>query len=237
MANQHVDASIDGSGYRQGHICVFAKPPRPGMVKTRLAAAVGKLGASQLANAFLRDTWDGVSALPWARSILATTEDPLKRIDLFSEMEIWLQGDGDLGQRIERVLQRALRFGPFAMAIGADTPGLPRRLFEQARTALDKADAVLGPCDDGGFYLVGLTGCPRGLFRDLPWSADDTFARTHARLCERGLSVEVIETWFDVDQLEDLHRLRRLIDHGDIIAPATTRVVSRIAASSGGRPR
>lgn len=77
--------------------------------------------------------------------------------------EIWLQGEGDLGARLERILSCALKSSLFAIAIGGDTPGLPSDLFEQARAALHVADAVIGPSEDGGFYLLGMrrtrTGC------------------------------------------------------------------------------
>lgn len=209
-----------------GYVCVFAKPPQPGAVKTRLAAAIGEIEAAQLAAAFLQDTWSGVTMLSWARPILATTAVPASDSNFCPEEQTWLQGDGDLGQRLERIMQRALRSSEFVMAIGADTPGLPTSLFEQARTALAQSDAVLGPCDDGGFYLIGLTRCPSGLLADLPWSTDRTCASTEARLRERGLSVALIDPWFDVDRLDDLVRLRRMIELGEVVAPTTLSIVA-----------
>jgi len=209
-------------------VAVFARVPEPGKVKTRLAASVGADAAASLAAAFLRDTWSALTAIDWVRPVVATT-GPLG-LD-FHEVAVWSQGTGDLGSRIERVLQRALDTSPCAFAIGADTPGLPTRLLEQARAALASADAVLGPCDDGGFYLIGVRGCPTGLLADLPWSQPDTFARVRERLQQRGLVVAVIEHWFDVDRGPDLTRLERLIADGVVIAPATAR-----ALAACGRP-
>ncbi len=137
-----------------------------------------------------------------------------------------MQGEGDLGARIERVLRNALQLASLAIAIGADAPALPARLLEAARDALGRADAVIGPADDGGFYLLGLRTCPVRLLAGLPWSAPDTFARTTERLRERGLRVEVLERWFDVDRPEDLDRLRALIQRGDIHAPSTARLLT-----------
>ena len=111
---------------REAMICIFAKPPVAGQVKTRLAAAVGDLRAAELALAFLDDTVEAVRALPWASAALATPSA------FASTLPILLQGEGDLGARIERILRAALAQAPAAIAIGADAPALPRRLLEAA---------------------------------------------------------------------------------------------------------
>jgi glycosyltransferase A (GT-A) superfamily protein (DUF2064 family) len=119
-----------------------------------------------------------------------------------------------------------LRESPAAIALGADSPGLPLRLVETAREALSKSDAVLGPCEDGGFYLLGLTSCKVGLLSNIPWSQPDTFAQTLARLQQAGMSVSVLETWFDVDTPKDLEQLHSLIETKVIFAPHTAEVLS-----------
>ncbi|MHB8876505.1 MAG: TIGR04282 family arsenosugar biosynthesis glycosyltransferase [Myxococcaceae bacterium] len=205
------------AGRRRGTLCVFAKPPRPGASKTRLAPEVGIHGAAALAEAFLRDTWQLARDVPWARAVLATT-GPTAAVEA---EELWLQGRGDLGERMERVLRRALRQGGFAVAMGADSPGLPLRLLEEARGKLERFDAVLGPSADGGFYLLGLNLCPRGLLHGLPWSRSDTCARTLSRLRGRGLRTALLEPWFDVDRPGDLRRLSALVGGGWLHAPRT----------------
>lgn len=209
-------------------LCVFAKPPRAGEVKTRLAAAIGNAPAAELARAFLEDTWAAASALPWARAVLASTEPSAVERAGSRRGLVWPQGTGDLGERLERVLRRALRESPAALAIGTDTPGLPTPLLLEARSALRRADAVLGPCEDGGFYLLGLRRCPSGLLRDLPWSTADTFRRTVARLRDRGLRTAVISPWFDVDRPADLEWLRTLITRGELNAPRTARALEAL---------
>ena len=200
-------------------ICVFAKPPVAGQVKTRLAAALGEERAAALASAFLLDTIASLRSLPWARPVLASTEA------VESDLPVLLQGEGDLGARIEHVLRAALLLATPAVAIGADAPALPGRLLEAAREALGRADAVIGPADDGGFYLLGLRDCPQGLLAGLPWSAAETCARTLDRLRGRGLRVEVLERWFDVDRPEDLERLRAALGSGEIVAPRTAKIL------------
>lgn len=205
-------------------ICVFAKPPVPGRVKTRLAARFGAAYAAELAAAFLEDTWGLVNSVAWAEPVLATT-GAFPALGWRGAAEVWLQGEGDLGERMERVARRALERADSVLLVGADSPGLPPRLLEQAREALLGADAVLGPSDDGGFYLLGLRRCPEGLLRGLPWSAPTTLAATRARLEERGLAARSIDGWFDVDVPADLERLRAGLERGLIRAPRTAEVL------------
>ncbi|MFN8544505.1 MAG: TIGR04282 family arsenosugar biosynthesis glycosyltransferase [Candidatus Binatia bacterium] len=215
---------------RRGALCVFAKPPMPGRVKTRLVPALGVEGAAHLAHAVLCDTWSSARALPWASPILATTHVFPPALRPAPDAVVWMQGSGDLGRRIERILARALGRFPFAIALGADTPGLPVRFLEEARVALGSADAVVGPTEDGGFYLLGLRRCPRGLLAGLPWSDRDTCARTLERLRARGLITVVLDSWFDIDRPEDLDRLRALLGRGELAAPATCRALGRTQA-------
>jgi rSAM/selenodomain-associated transferase 1 len=211
---------------RTGLIGVFAKPPTPGKAKTRLAAKVGPNRAAELASAFLGDTWALATSVPWARAVLASTDEAPEQFALPGSPEIWLQGEGDLGARLERVVRRGLTEADFVVAIGADSPGLPPLRLDQARAALlSNADAVLGPSEDGGFYLVGLRRCPEGSFSAIPWSDSTTLDATRARLLARGLTVELIEPWFDVDVPDDLERLRGALARGEIDAPRTAAVL------------
>ncbi len=201
-------------------ICVFAKPPVPGRVKTRLIPLLGSRGAAELAKVFLQDTWASVSTLPWVKPVLASTGEGLKDF-LRGPIEIWLQGGGDLGARLEKVSRRALSDHSYVIAVGADSPGLPAKYLEQAREALARADAVIGPSEDGGFYLLGLRKCPTGLLSGIPWSAPTTCLETIAKLQAAGLTVYILDDWFDVDTAQDLERLSTLITAKQIEASKT----------------
>lgn len=207
-------------------VCVFAKPPVAGEAKTRLARVIGEGAAVQLARAFFEDTWAAVSALAWARPILATTAPDASAFGLSGQaVEVWAQGAGDLGARMERVLARAVGEAGCAILIGADLPGLPPEHLEIARDDLAHHEAVLGPADDGGFYLVGLSRVPRGVFDGLRWSAPDTLVQTERRLVERGLTLARAPSWFDVDEIYDLARVRRMLDSEPTRAPRTRAVL------------
>jgi uncharacterized protein len=214
-------------------ICVFVKPPVAGKVKTRLIPIVGANGAAALAEAFFRDTWNGVESLSWALPVVATTDAIDTNIIPRTETQVWLQGGGDLDARIERILRRALRERPFAIALGADSPGIPRQFLDRAHEALQSADAVLGPCEDGGFYLLGVRQCPPGMLSGIPWSRSTTFARTLDRLNELGLKSTVLDSWYDIDRPEDLDRLRSDVARGAIAAPNTSMVLAKLQNAEG----
>ena len=209
-------------------ICIFAKPPVPGTVNTRLAPLVGETGAASLAEAFLRDTIALVEEIDWARLVLATTGPIPDTIARPADTPEWPQGEGDLGERVERVLRRALDDAPFAIALGVDSPGLPRAYLEETRDALGSSDTVLGPCEDGGFYTIALRWCPEGLLADIPWSRSRTMACTHQRLRLFGLTTHFAPTWFDVDRPRDLRRLRAEIEAGHAHAPHTLTVLETL---------
>jgi len=126
---------------------------------------------------------------------------------------------------MEGILRRALDDYPMAIAVGADSPGLPQRHLEMAYEALHEVDAVMGPSDDGGFYLLGLRRCPPNLLVDLPWSQDNTLAQTQARLTQHHLSPTLLEPWFDVDRPEDLARLLTWLRRGIEPAPHTLKLL------------
>lgn len=208
-------------------VCIFAKPPIPGSVKTRLIPELGPERAAELAEAFLEDTVAMVRTLPWAECIIAATKTFAR--PYFKPEEVWLQSEGDLGDRLEKVLRLALKRKPIVLAIGADSPGLPAAYLQTARDALKNADAVLGPSADGGFYLIGLNDCPVGVLEGIQWSHSTTLAATTHKLEQFGMKTVLINPWFDIDSHEDLERLRRLLANDPAAAPKTAELLSRMS--------
>lgn len=203
---------------------VFAKPPRPGSVKTRLAARIGDERAAELAQAMLKDTWGLVSAIDELHPVLATPEPNADHG--LPGVEVWNQGDGDLGARVERMLLRGVGAHGRAFAIGADAPNIPPAVYRQA-LATPREDAVLGRSTDGGFYLLGLSRCEPGLLADLPWSKPDTAAATAGRLRTRGYAVHDLPLGFDIDELADVRRFVKEVPRNQ--APATFGLLDQAA--------
>lgn len=213
-------------------VCIFAKPPVPGRVKTRLAASMGSQAAAELAFAMLHDIWSVVANTPRTMPVLAAAEPGDFDIDVPND-RLWLQHGADLGSRIESILRRGLEIAPAAIALGADSPLVNTRDITFAIEELACVNAVLGPCDDGGFYLLGLNFCPPGVLATIPWSCRVTCDATESRLMSGGMTVTRTRTGFDIDTLADLHRLRRELDcsPGEV-APRTRKWLDDIAWSA-----
>lgn len=211
-------------------VCVFAKPPVAGKVKTRLIPAVGPERAAELAEAFLQDTLDSLGMPKWAEVIIAAT-GPFHRPYLHT-YRVWIQPEGTLDHRIEAILRCALREAPLAIAIGADSPGLPGNTLEEARRLLNSQDAVLGPTTDGGFYLLGVKDCPEGFLAGIEWSRPTTMRDTIHRLRSRGLSLSLMSEWFDIDTPHDLSRLEDLLAQGLVTCTHTRVILENIRNST-----
>jgi uncharacterized protein len=210
-------------------VCIFAKPPRAGHVKTRLARFIGFCEAAALASAMLRDTWSVVQSVPNVVPVLAATEPGSFGIDVPGE-RIWLQPPGDLGSRMEGILRRGLQTRPAAIALGADSPLLTPAHVREALQHLEREDAVMGPCADGGFYLLGVRNCPSGLLTDLPWSRAETYRETERRLHSYGMTVGRTVNLFDVDTVVELEQLRSELEHlPPQIAPETRQWFAEIS--------
>src|SRR5262245_38895290 len=132
---------------------VFAKLPRAGQVKTRLAQAVSPEWAARVASAFLADTLDRMATVAARRFLVHAPDDAAPELaDLVQDrFELLAQGAGNLGERLARFFA-ARPTGP-VVVIGADSPTLPAEFVEEAFIALARSDVVIGPATDGGYYL------------------------------------------------------------------------------------
>ena len=194
---------------RHGRILIFAKFPRPGQVKTRLAQEIGESKAAKLAGHFLEATLANLRGLKPEIEICCAPDESLP------EFQTWLgpgylyspQGPGDLGERLGRGFARVFAQGlKRALAIASDTPDLPPSFLSQAFASLRGHDSVLGPCADGGYYLLGMrreSFEPRA-FLGIDWGGDQVFKQTYEILKNCGHQVRLLSTWRDIDGLDDL---------------------------------
>lgn len=136
--------------------------------------------------------------------------DDLRDITPRHVSEAWPQGDGDLGQRLTRATYQAFQEGAGGVILlGADSPTLPTDLLDQAVASLSKHDAVLGPCDDGGYYLLGLRQPLAALFECIGWGGDQVADQTRQRAAAAGIDLQQLPTWYDLDRVDDLARAAR----------------------------
>jgi rSAM/selenodomain-associated transferase 1 len=192
-------------------VIVFAKAPRPGQAKTRLIPALGEQGAAQLAERLLQLTLEHALGAAIGPVELCVTPDRHHRAFVAASSRLALsiteQGDGDLGQRMARALERSLATQPRALLIGTDAPGLDAAYLRDAARALDHADAVFGPAADGGYALVGLKHPAPALFAAMRWSHARVMADTRKRIIDLGLRHVELAVLHDVDEPADLVHL------------------------------
>ena len=193
-------------------LVIKAKEPAVGRTKTRLCPPLTLVQAAALYEALLRDTIGLVASLEGVQLAVAVT--PPEATDVFHRWSppdtLFLPVTGvDIGHCLDQVLGQLLASGHAgAMAINSDGPTLPDSYLRQALACLDENDLVIGPGEDGGYYLVGLKEPHRDLFRDIEWSTERVTAQTLARAEMLGLTVAMLPAWYDVDTAPDLERLR-----------------------------
>lgn len=194
-------------------LVVMAKKPLVGRTKTRLYPALRDRQAVELYRCFLLDTLGLMRQLEGVQPIVAYL--PSEAEPFFREMappgfRFVPQAGADLGERLDTVLTQCLRSGyRQAVVMDSDSPTLPLAHLRQAFRELDDpaVDVVLGPCDDGGYYLIGLKSPCSALFRGIVMSTSTVMAETVQRARELGLRVVCLPRWYDVDTPEDLLRL------------------------------
>ncbi len=192
-------------------LALFAKQPHPGDVKTRLAAASSPNWAATVAEAFLLDLLDRFAATPRERFLVFTPADAEEYFGNIAggRYRICPQTSGDLGARLASFIQDHLRTGQERIVIlGTDSPTLPPAIVAQAFEELKTADVVLGPALDGGYYLLGCTRKLPPIFAGIDWSGPRVFTETIVRLADPAWRVALLPPWFDVDTLDDWHKLR-----------------------------
>ncbi len=194
---------------------IFAKYPTPGAVKTRMVPPLTPEEAAELHATSLAAVCERVArfAGPQTDPVLVVTPDD-RAVDLQTLVggvdACWPQRDGDLGSRLTRACDRAFAEGSEAvMLFGADSPTIPSSLLNEAVAELAGHDAVLGPCDDGGYYLLALRKPLPALFERIDWGSERVCNQTRQRGQDAGVALHELGSWYDLDRFEDLARARR----------------------------
>src|ERR1051325_226496 len=195
---------------------LMAKAPLAGEVKTRLVPPLTAPEAAALNVCFLRDmaaNIQSVSETEAASGIVVYT--PAGAEAAFGDVlpagfELLVQRGASLGERLCNATDDLLKEGYGAVClINSDSPTLPRSFLIRAieLLATDGDRVVLGAAEDGGYYLIGLKHAHRNLFNRIAWSTSSVLAHTKERAAEIDLRVEMLPSWYDVDDAETLNRL------------------------------
>jgi uncharacterized protein len=191
---------------------VMAKEPAAGRTKTRLCPPLSPPDAARLYEALLHDTIALVSRLRGVRLAVAVT--PASAVATFrlrvpQDALVLPVGGGDIGACLSQATEHLFAEGfSRVLAINSDGPTLPPVYLERALELLDRHDVVIGPSEDGGYYLAGLRRSAPGLFQGIAWSTPRVMAQTVERATTLGLSTALLPPWYDVDTAADLERLR-----------------------------
>jgi rSAM/selenodomain-associated transferase 1 len=211
-----VESIKNGMPFIAKHSCalgIMAKAPSAGIVKTRLTPPLTPEEASLLSSCFLRDTVNNVQGLFRADGVIVYT--PANESSTFVGLtpkgfQLLAQRGESLGDRLLNATSDLLAGGyDSACLINSDSPTLPTAILEAAIETLepDGDRLVLGPAEDGGYYLIGLKRAHQILFDRIAWSTSEVLAHTIDRARQISLEVVILPSWYDVDDTTTLNRL------------------------------
>ncbi|MCW9015277.1 MAG: TIGR04282 family arsenosugar biosynthesis glycosyltransferase [Gammaproteobacteria bacterium] len=198
--------------YPDTKLMLFAKTPEPGKTKTRLIPALGKEAAAELHTRMIRHT--ATTAFAAQFSNIEIQCYPHSRHAVFMDIldqqcvELNKQTGDDLGERMANAFNSALAEFDFAIITGTDAPAISSEYLTAAIDQLKAGtEVVLGPAEDGGYVLIGLSRFNASIFTDIDWGTDQVLQQTLQRIEESGMSVSQLPMLWDVDRAEDLSKL------------------------------
>lgn len=180
-------------------IIVFIKNPERGRVKTRLAATLGDERALRIYRALMTHTRQVAEAVEAQRFLFYS--------DFVDETDEWLpnlfqkdlQHPGDLGQRMAAAFERAFQTADTVLIIGSDCAQLKPDIVNDAIATLRENDVVIGPAEDGGYYMIGMRSYTPQIFEGIEWSTERVLAQTTTMLDQLGLQYAFAPTLSDID--------------------------------------
>ncbi|HBG27932.1 MAG: hypothetical protein A2Y10_18335 [Planctomycetes bacterium GWF2_41_51] len=187
-------------------VLLFVKQPIAGLVKTRLAKKIGDKAATELYKCFVEDLLEKLKVNGFDFRICLWPPDPPEDIRNWLGTDYWPQEGDDLGQRMRNVFLRAFSNSEEKVVlIGSDIPDVPAEYLFESFDALENCDIVLGPCHDGGYYLIGLSKkVPEMIFEQIDWGAKNVYDQTLSKIKQLRLKLYELPKWFDIDTYEDL---------------------------------
>lgn len=218
-------------------LVLVAKEPDLERTKTRLAPRLSPEARLALCEAMLLDKRDQLAGIDRVARVLAFDPPTCGEAMARRMGEGWTliaQGDGDLGARMHRVGSALLGEGYASVIfVGSDSPTLPIERVIEARDALERAerDAVIGPAEDGGYYLIGVRRSEPALFAGIEWSTERVFEQQMSALRALRARTRVLGSSYDVDVPSDLDRLARELNESEALRAAAPRT-ARFCASA-----
>jgi hypothetical protein len=219
-------------------IVIMAKKPIPNKVKTRLIPTVTPMTAAKLYYNFLLDKFEQVNKIKDVKPFVAYTPPNTKiffKKIIPKRFTLIEQIGGDLGEKLSNISNMLFHQGfKKIILMDSDTPNLPSEYIYQAVQYLNQVDIVLGPCIDGGYYLIGLRYYFPDIFKGIPWSTSKVIEATINKINLQGATFSYLDKWYDVDTIEDLIRLKHDLtssNQNKCYCKNTRKIISRINIS------
>lgn len=194
---------------QQSCIALLIKQPVPGKVKTRLISTLGSKGASECYKTMVTDTITKVKQTQLPVFIFVYPPEAVSQLHHWLGKDIiYAEQQGvDLGERMKSAFIHCFSQGySKVLLMGSDLPDLPVNMILEGVTILDNQDAVIGPAEDGGYYLIGFNtlGFTPAIFYDIPWGTKKVYNLTINQLQQDQKSVGILPCWHDIDTPQDL---------------------------------
>ncbi len=191
-------------------LIIFAKVPELGKVKTRLAHAIGDEKTLEVYKEFLQTLIAAHKDKAYELIIYFTPAE--KKAEMQKYYHAVKPSDGkNLGESLFNCFKAELATHDNVLVIGSDHPTITEQDVKDAFALLDTHDIVIGPAEDGGYYLVGMQQL-HNIFENIAWSTDQALEQSLARCSELGLSVGLLREQYDVDTVGDLERYRKSLN-------------------------
>ncbi len=195
-------------------LIIFVKAPLPGTVKTRLQKDLGRDETIRVYKSFITEITSQYAGMRGFDRLLgcapAKDHEFLKEIAEKNKMKTFDQRGSDLGKKIVNAFRDYFKKGyTRVILIGSDSPTIPKEFIRKAFRALEKNDFVVGPCCDGGMYLVGARKkIESRLFQNIPWDTSDVLNMVLEKLYRYKIQFSMLPFWYDVDNIDDFKFLK-----------------------------
>ncbi len=195
-------------------LIIFVKAPLPGTVKTRLQKDLGRDETVRVYKSFITEITSQYAGMRGFDRLLgcapAKDHEFLKEIAEKNKMKTFDQRGSDLGKKIVNAFKDYFKKGyTDVILIGSDSPTIPKEFIRKAFRALEKNDFVVGPCCDGGMYLVGARKkIESRLFQNIPWDTSDVLNMVLEKLYRYKIQFSMLPFWYDVDNIDDFRFLK-----------------------------
>ena len=199
----------DNSDHKKNLLIVFVKNSIVGSVKSRLALTIGYKNALEIYNDLVIKTHAAVNYLTCDKQVAYSAfidKDDIWESDIFNKVQ---QYGKDIGERMLHAFSIAFEAGyENVVLIGSDIINLRSGIIYDAFNRLQQSDLVLGPANDGGYYLIGLKQPVKQLFENKDWSTNKVFIQTLKDCFDLDLTLRLVQELADLDRIEDFQYLK-----------------------------